>query len=694
MRKLLIGVAIVAVLAAGAFFGLRFYGERYAEQALIAALLQPGTHGTVTHGALGYSIMDDRLDAEAVSVRSDDPQGASIKASHFTAVGLDPVGLRRLFSRGAQRLQDITATGLVIDSSPGVHLEIDQLAVSGIDPAVVQALMAGVASADAKGPLSPFASLTSNGLRYAAPDGTATVRAISLSGVKLTPPLPPLRQASGSVPPSVIDAFLAALAADKAVVEDADIQVQDGNKPHATVSRLEVSGLAPGRVGTAHVETLHVIDEPGSEMRLGSLDLANLAYPRDADVTPAEFLAVFAIDKGSLRDFDFKLMQGEKPHLMARAVDVAGLAPGRVGSAHGEGLGVSGDGAEVRMGGLDLVNLSYAPEAVDDPETLLTGLSFEKWAVSDADVQLPQEPDQPHLSLHGLEFGAVAPGQIGSGRLDTLGLTTKDGLRLHLGGVRFGSLAYRLDATSRAKLSVPELLGMFVETFGIEDLSGSTEAGTMTLASYEMKMAGNINAPTGFDMTLRELAVDLSAVKDLPAGLTVSELGTSKLVLNADAHTTYDPKAKVMDIPRYAFELPKLGSLTIAARFGNFLANPTADPSVALERLMAANLQRLEIRYDDDSLVSRLLAIAAREDNKTVEQKRASFVALLQQQRAIFGPAPATLKMLDTLIAFVRQPKTITIALDPHPPLPFTELNEFSNLAPADIVQRIGLSVH
>ena len=74
MKKLLIGLAVAAVLAVGAFFGLRFYGERYAEQALIAALLPPGAHGTVTHGALDYSITDDRLDVDAVAVRSDDPR--------------------------------------------------------------------------------------------------------------------------------------------------------------------------------------------------------------------------------------------------------------------------------------------------------------------------------------------------------------------------------------------------------------------------------------------------------------------------------------------------------------------------------------------------------------------------------------------------------------------------------------------
>jgi hypothetical protein len=298
------------------------------------------------------------------------------------------------------------------------------------------------------------------------------------------------------------------------------------------------------------------------------------------------------------------------------------------------------------------------------------------------------------MSLHGLDLAAVAPGQVGNGRLDTLGLTTKDGLSLHLGAAHLANLTYRLERASGTKLSAPELHGVFMENFGIEDLSGSSKDGAMTLTSYDMKMAGTIDTPTGFDMTLRELAVDLSAVKDLPAGFTVSDLGTSKLLLNADAHTTYDPRTQVMDIPRYAFEMPKFGSVTIAARFGNFLVDPAADPSAALDRLAAATLQRLEVRYDDDSLVSRVLAIAGRGSNKTIEQERASFVALLQQQRATFGLDPATLNMLDTLIAFVRQPKTITVALDPHPPLSFTELDDFSNLAPADIVQRIGLSVH
>jgi len=51
--------------------------------------------------------------------------------------------------------------------------------------------------------------------------------------------------------------------------------------------------------------------------------------------------------------------------------------------------------------------------------------------------------------------------------------------------------------------------------------------------------------------------------------------------------------------------------------------------------------------------------------------------------------------MVDTLIAFVQQPKTITIALEPHPPLTFAEFDKLSStMAPADVPKRLGLSVH
>jgi len=56
---------------------------------------------------------------------------------------------------------------------------------------------------------------------------------------------------------------------------------------------------------------------------------------------------------------------------------------------------------------------------------------------------------------------------------------------------------------------------------------------------------------------------------------------------------------------------------------------------------------------------------------------------------------PPTAKMVDTLIAFVQQPKTITIALEPHPPLTFAEFDKLSStMAPADVPKRLGLSVH
>jgi hypothetical protein len=534
------------------------------------------------------------------------------------------------------------------------------------------------------------------GMRVTSATGKATMGLFTISGLMLKPPFPPLLQAGGSLAPPDVDAILGALTLDKATIEDADVQMLDGVKPHATIHRLEFNGIAPGKVGAAHTETLQVIDEAGSDMQLGALDLTNLAYPAGTG-TPAEFLAAFAFDKASLQDFDFKLMQAGTTHLMSRRLEITGVAPGTVGSAHGEGLGVVGrDGTDIHVGGLDLVKLGYDPAAIDQPETLLQSLAVEKASIEDSDIELPQQSGQPHLSLHRFELDSMAPGAVAGGRIETLGLTT-DGIRVHLGLMRLGNLAYRLRSASDkdAADAFSPLRGLFIESFGIEDASGSASDGFgIALASYESTMKGSIDMATGFDMTLKQLSVDLSQVKDLPGGFAIEELGTSTLVLNADAHTTYDPRSKVMDIPRYAFEVPKLGSLTLKARFGNFIADSAGDPTVILDRLMAATLQRLEIRYDDDSLVSHVMAIAAKEDSETVEQVRASVIALLLGERASLGRDPAAVKMLDTLIAFVRQPKSITIAIEPKPPLPFADFEKLSAMTPADIPKRLGLSVY
>jgi len=411
-------------------------------------------------------------------------------------------------------------------------------------------------------------------------------------------------------------------------------------------------------------------------------------------LTPEAFFAGLVLDKASIQDVDFKLMQDQQPHLTLQRAEIVGVAPGQIASAHVDAFSGNGkDGTQIHLGAFDLAKFAYPPGPIVKPEVFLAALSLDKGSLDDVDIVLPQEAEQPHMSFRHLEIDGLAPGQVGGGTLETLGVSTKNGVQFHLGGVTFANIAYRLRNAAAAD-SLPPLRGFFMEKFGITDVSGNAPDGlVITLASYDMKMTGTVDVATGFDMTLKELAVDLAKVNDLP--FSIDDLGTSKLMLNVDVRSTYDPKAKVVDMPRYAFVMPNLGSLTMAMRLGNFTADPgSADPEVAMQRIMAATLQRFEIRYDDASLVPRAMAIVAKQSGETVDQLRKGLVAMLQQQGAVLRGDPALLKMLDTVIAFVQQPKSLTIALEPTPPLAIGEFQQLSAMPPAELSKRLGLSVH
>ena len=172
------------------------------------------------------------------------------------------------------------------------------------------------------------------------------------------------------------------------------------------------------------------------------------------------------------------------------------------------------------------------------------------------------------------------------------------------------------------------------------------------------------------------------------------KLGAILAVADVDVKSTYDPATKMLEVPRYAFVLPKLGSLTVSLSLGNLVYDEgTDDPLVAMQRILAAELRRFEIRYDDDSLARRLLEAAAKRGNSDVETVRSGLIDQVELQKAAMEQNPALGEMLDAVIAFLKDPHAITIALAPPKPLPLATFSQLGTMDPNDVPSLLGLSI-
>jgi len=331
----------------------------------------------------------------------------------------------------------------------------------------------------------------------------------------------------------------------------------------------------------------------------------------------------------------------------------------------------------------------------------LSAFALDKAEIAGADVRA-LAGDKGHTSLRRIAIEGIGPGRVGSIALEALAVEAKDG-RMQLGSAALAGVTYR-PRSAKARLSAAAL-GMpnfdwmpgrvFFERFAIGAVTVSVPGATeVTLKDVHATMAGSIVQATAFDLQLSELAIDLSKVPPSPLGVTPADIGISSLLLNVDVKSTYDPATKIMEIPRYAFTLPKLGSLTMAASLGNLVYDESSDdPMVAMQHILAATLRRFEIRYDDDSLASRLFDFAAKQGKSDVETVRAGLIAQVEQQKALMQQSLEIAAMLDVIIAFLKEPHSLTVVLAPPNPLPLATFAKLNTTDPAEMPKLLGLTV-
>jgi hypothetical protein len=332
----------------------------------------------------------------------------------------------------------------------------------------------------------------------------------------------------------------------------------------------------------------------------------------------------------------------------------------------------------------------------------LAQLELEKAEIAGLDFRALGN-DSGNAGIRLLSLEGVAPGKVGAIALEGVAIDTKEGAGLHLGSVELAGLAYRpRSASAKAAAGLLGLPGadwlpgrMFFDRFALSDLSVAVPgAADVTLKEVRSAMAGTIAQATGFDFQVNEFSLDLTKLPASPIAFDPGDLGLSRLVLNIDAKSTYDPATKVLEIPRYAFVLPKLGSLTVSALLGNLAYDDDADdPMVAMQRILAAELRHFEIRYDDDSLARRLMELAAKQQNSDLETVRSGLIDQIELERVTLSENPALGEMLDVMIAFLRDPHAITIAIAPAKPLPLSTFAQLSGMDPGDVLALLGLTI-
>lgn len=388
-------------------------------------------------------------------------------------------------------------------------------------------------------------------------------------------------------------------------------------------------GQAPSPVVTIASIVLSAFDG----QRLGAFDLAGLAGKPDSGSGTFSLasLSLKGIGVGDLAAILTSASSGgmvstdavEMKTLLAISADSASLKDFRV-------AGFQAPDDEIKLASVTLDQfkaLSFSKLAIDGLEGHISDIGYSfKLA---------------HLALKGVDIGATLQG-IADGSA-----SEPDFAKLRIDGYDLSDLAFGpKDGEKVALASIVATSSDYVD--------GMATKGTAKL--------------TGFAMPISIIPEEYRS--------PFTDLGYPVLKLEMTSDYSFDPKTLALDVKDMTLKLAEGGALTLKVNLGNFDLKAIQAASQSMEApaaLFAAKVISASLAYTDESLVSRVLKLIAKEQQTTPE-------ALLEQAKAMLkmqvdaAPGPVTKAFLSGIEAFITGQKSLTISVAPSTPLSFDEI--------------------
>lgn len=540
------------------------------------------------------------------------------------------------------------------------RLEIESLAVK-TDLAALQSFRAAEITVDGLGPALLFRGGGDVALdEIRAREVEATEGALKASAASLT--LDQVQVKGESAAPEspardALTALLARLSVGRLALGTVHV-ASDAAPLDLTIDTVGAEGIANGRIGglTATKAEAHLGSGDG-KLQLG---LARLGLTGVDGVALGWVLAP-------------QTAPGDGPVAIAEAIKLDGLT---IADARGT----------FAAGTLSLSALRLRPDATQARSAaaalgrVLGGASLDHLELGALALR-PAAAAGRSAALARLAIDKLKPGSIGALRLEGLALDAADGFA-HVDSVEMSGLAFGHEALP---IGVPAL---FADRIRIHDLAlGDKPGAAVTVQDATIAMAGSLADPRGAHIKAGPIGIPAAAAPSL------GKLGYDALSLAYEGSTQYDPAAASLSISQHIVA-EGAGALALSLRLDHYPAALDApSPEAASLLLTQAQLAHLELRYDDASLVDRLLELYAANTGRDLASVQQEIAARIEARRKSLAGKPALLASLDRVEAFLRKPGTITLELAPPRPLPLLALMLLGRANPDQALDALGLSV-
>ena len=297
--------------------------------------------------------------------------------------------------------------------------------------------------------------------------------------------------------------------------------------------------------------------------------------------------------------------------------------------------------AALSVGGATIAGLHFK-----DDKTKLTGTLGALSVSGYADGALAQ------MSLDGLAVTGAGQSQVAVGHFELITLNATKLLHAAPGA----STESLIEAASEGGV---RLAALTLDHVSVTPVTGHT----ITLASVEQTTTGS--APTQFTLKLRGLNIPAHSNPELAQGL--GAIGIDPLVLDLDETGAYDKAAGTAALDPMVLTAQGLGSLSLSAQFTH-VPNDLDKEGSALAALGGMGIGPFVLRFTNDGLVQRVVAMEAKQAGKTPQQ--VTDEAKLAGSFAAAALVPGQPDAGEQVAAFIADPRVLTITAKPTTPIP------------------------
>lgn len=247
----------------------------------------------------------------------------------------------------------------------------------------------------------------------------------------------------------------------------------------------------------------------------------------------------------------------------------------------------------------------------------------------------------------------------------------------------------------------------FARKMNTGKISFSASGQTVTVDGAESTWEGDPKTGAGtFNLKINNIAIPEGVLSLIdPTGM-MKQLGYSNL--NLDVATAGDTKIEGEKVA-YGFKLGLTGrdiaSISVGAALADIpLAVYTAvlkaqsegkepDFTALMPQMQAILLSNASVRFEDASLVNKLMPMVAAMQGMDEKTLRASIGPMLQLTLVQLQNEAFTKQATEAVTAFLASPKSITLTAQPSAPLSFAEFSTMDPNKPGDAITKLGLSV-